>query len=326
MVSQKLIFGVILPHTLLFGGVRRFFELGEEFIHHGHEMIILTPDGLIPDWFDFSGKIDKLDNIGNYSFSALFTTEPVFLSYLLNANSIKKIFYHVGPSASLHEVLKHKEIDVFVNSTNLFLQDKKKYGIEAVKAFGGVHIPAEPKTIIDKRPTVIMCYGRLSRRGKGTHIVVKAVERIYKKGGDVSLLLFDTPIDEKSKQLIENFKSTVPFVFVLNHPVDKNAELFKKADIFVAVEKKGGWSNTAAEALASGVPVIASNTGTRDFIIDGQTGLKVWRNSYSVERAIKKMINNVALRKQLAANGREKVKSLSWQNLANFIINFVSKS
>ena len=321
---QKIIFGVILPHCQLFGGIRRFFELGEIFVREGHEMIILTPEGKAPAWFDSSCKIDKLENIGQYSFSALFTTEPLFLDSLLKGNAKNKIFYHVGPRASLKDILKHKEVTVFVNSTNMLLFDKKKYGIDAVRAFGGVHIPADIK-IIDKNkePFVIMCYGRLSRRGKGTHIVVKAAEKLYKKGYNIKLLLFDSPIDEKSKNLIQKFTSIVPHEFILNHPVKENDILFKKADVFVAVEKKGGWSNTAAEAMAAGVPVIASNTGTRDFVIHNETGLKVFRHSYFVANALIKLINDIQLRQKLATNGREKMKDFSWEQLAHYIIEYV---
>lgn len=322
---EKLSFGVILPHCQLFGGVRRFFELGEIFIREGHEMIILTPAGIEPDWFKNSSKVDKIEHIKRYKFDALFTTEPVFLEPLLKAVTKNKIFYHVGPGASLKEVLKHSEITVFANSTNIFLHDKKKYGINDVKALGGVHIPAEPKKIEDEKPFTVMCYGRLSRRGKGTHIVVKAVEKLFKKGYDVKLLLFDSPVDEKSKKLIGNFKSKAPHEFILNHPVNDNEMLFKKADVFVAVEKKGGWSNTAAEAMAAGVPVIASNTGTLDFVIDNETGLKVMRHSFFVARAIKKMIKDVDLRRRLAKKGHEKMKDLSWERLAHFIIDYVSK-
>lgn len=316
---------VILPNTKLFGGVRRFFELGEIFISMGHQMVVFTKEAKYPDWFKFSGIVDHLDNIKNYSLDCLFITEPDFLDELVNSNSKLKVFYHVGPRASLTQVLRHKEIIVFTNSTNMYLMDKKKYGIESIKAFGGVHIPKVPKQIKSTQsPFVIMCYGRLSRKGKGTGIVVKAAEKMYKSGMDVKLLLFDSPLDEKSKRLIESFKPKVPFEFVLNHPVDQNEELFKRADTFVAVEKKGGWSNTAAEALASGIPLVASNTGTNDFLITGVTGLKVWRHSYFVKKALVKLMNNLPLQQTLAENGRKKMETLSWPTLANKILDIIT--
>ena len=324
MIAESYKIGVILPHCKLFGGVRRFLELGEIFIRNGHQMFVFTPDGVAPDWFRFSGKIEKIDNLKKYKLTLLFTTEPVFLPDILKADSKLKVFYHVGPGADINVILKHPEIFIFSNSTNMFLHDKKRYGIETIKAIGGVNMPAVAKEINEpQNPFMVMCYGRLARSGKGTHIVVKAVERLYKKGFQIKLLLFDTPLDDKGKSQIEQFKTTVPFEFILDHPVGKNETLFKRADVFVAVERKGGWSNTAAEAMAAGVPLIASNTGTNDFLINNVTGLKVWRHPFFVKRAIKKLIGNLKLQRRLAKNGREKIKAFEWEQLANYIINFI---
>ena len=101
--------------------------------------------------------------------------------------------------------------------------------------------------------------------------------------------------------------------------------MFKRANVFVAVEKKGGWSNTAAEALASGVPLIASNTGTNDFLEYNVTGLKVWRHSYFVQRAILRLMGDIPLQKKLADQGREKMREFSWNTLADFILHFIEK-
>ena len=318
--------GVILPNCRLFGGVKRFFELGEIFIRKGHQMYIFTPDGIGPDWFQFSGTVDKLDNLFHYHLTLLFITEPVFLINLVNAQAALKVFYHVGPRASLSGVLKHKDIYIFSNSTNMYVYDKKKYGIETIKAIGGVHIPETAKDISsDQNPFTIMCYGRLARKGKGTNIVVKAAERLYKKGLPVKLLLFDSPLDDKGRKQLLDFKPKLPFEFIIDHPVNENAALFKRANVFVAVEKKGGWSNTAAEALASGVPLIASNTGTNDFLEDNVTGIKVWRHSYFVKRAILKLMQNIPLQKTFAKQGREKMRAFSWNTLADFILHFIEK-
>ena len=318
--------GVILPNCRLFGGVRRFFELGEIFIQKGHQMYIFTPDGVGPDWFQFSGTVDKLDNLHQYNLTLLFITEPVFIINLVNAQAALKVFYHVGPRASLSGVLKHSDIFIFSNSTNMYVYDKKKYGIETIKAIGGVHIPETAKEISsDQNPFTIMCYGRLARKGKGTNIVVKAAERLYKKGLPVKLLLFDSPLDDKGRKQLLDFKPKLPFEFIIDHPVNENAALFKRANVFVAVEKKGGWSNTAAEALASGVPLIASNTGTNDFLNDNVTGLKVWRHSYFVQRAILRLMGDIPLQKKLADQGREKMREFSWNTLADFILHFIEK-
>ena len=261
-----------------------------------------------------------MTNLPHYRLDALFFTQVEFLDDLLNANAKLKILYHIGPRVILNQVLKHKEIIIFANSSNMFELDKRKYGIRPVKAYGGIHIPEQIEVKrIEGEPFKIMAYGRLSRKGKGTSLVVKACEKLYRMGYNIKLLLFDSPLDEASREKIQRFDCNVPFEFVLNHPVQENSSLFARADAFVAAEKKGGWSNTAAEALASGVALIGTSTGTRDFLVHNQTGLRVWRHPYFIRKALERIINDPALARTLAANGREKIAAYSWTRLADFI-------
>ena len=323
--ARPLTMGAILPHSRLFGGVKRFFELGNVFRDHGHRFIIFTPEGIPPEWFSDPCRVETLNNLASYQLDALFITEPDFLEHLMAARSRLKIFYHVGPRAKLDGVLKSKEVIVFVNSTNMYALDKRRYGIEAVRALGGIHVPDLPRAGRDDgAPFTVMAYGRLTRKGKGTSLVVKACEKLYKRGYNIKLLLFDSPVDKLSREKIGKFKCAVPFEFVVDHPVSKNNELFSRADVFVAAEKKGGWSNTAAEALAAGVPLVGTATGTRDFLIHHVTGLLVWRHPYFIRKAIEKLINDPDLGRTLASNGRKKIAEFNWENLGRFIESYVS--
>ena len=320
--DRPLTVGAILPHAKLFGGVKRFFELKKMFTRKSHQFLIFTPDGMPPKWLS-SEETLKLDEINQYDFDALFITNENFLPQLVQSKARLKILYHVGPRATLHQAIRTKGITIFANSTNMYELDKRNYGIEAVKAFGGVHLPLQTKTEFFGKPFTVMAFGRLSRKGKGTSLVVKACESLYRKGYPIKLLLFDTPIDEMSEEKIKNFTCSLPFEFVINHPVERNFELFQRADVFVAAEKTGGWSNTAAEALAAGVPLIGTTTGTKDFLIHGHTGLIVWRHSYFIRRALEKLLCDPELARRLAANGRMKIEQFGWPGLADFIERYI---
>jgi glycosyltransferase involved in cell wall biosynthesis len=316
--------GVILPSAKLFGGIRRFFELGERFTQQGHRMIILTPEGIMPDWFNYNSTVDKIANISQYNFTALFAMQKEALNQLLNASASIRIFYHILKSEEIKEVIKHPEIKIFANSTNILQHDKKKYGIDAILLQGGVNLPATIKDV-SKNDDVftIMCFGRLGRMRKGTRFVVRAAEKLYRQGYEIKLLLFDTPVDEKSQKLVEKFTTRVPFEFVLNHPVAENESLFKRASVFVSAEKNAGWSNSSAEALSCGIPLIATLSGTKDFLIHNKTGLVVWRNSFSIARALKKLIKDKQLRVKLSINGRKKIESYGWDDLAAKILSYI---
>ena len=314
--------GVILPHTKLYGGVKRFLELGNIFIELGHTFTVYTEEGKAPSWYDFKGETKTFADLKKDDIDALFTTEVKFLEQLTTAHAKRKILYHVRITEKIRKAFKYPDIEFFACSTNIYLYDKKKYGIEPFKALGGVNVENyQEKTdySVKGRPFCVMAYGRLAERVKGTKYVVKACEKLYKKGYNIKLLLFDTAISEKAQKLIDNFSADVPFEFVQNHPFDKNSELFNQADVFIAAEKHAGWSNTVAEAMACALPVIATKAGTYDLLIDGITGLRTLRYSFLIRRKLKVLIENEDLRERLGKAARKNVENFDWHVLARNI-------
>ena len=312
---------VILPHTQLYGGVKRFLELGNIFIGKGHDFNVFTEEGLYPDWFNFKGTVDKIDQLS--AADVIFYTDPNYTELVKKADAKRKIFYFVKGHEDLSE-MKKANIEIFANSTNMYKEAKKRFGIEAFKAYGGINLNLydSPKPFEQRdssQPFTIIAYGRLNKRNKGTKYVVKACEMVYKTNKNIKLLLFDSPQDEAMKLAIKNFTASVPFEFILNQPIEKNHEMFKRADLFVSAERKAGWANTAVEALASGVPVVATKAGTRDFLFHKVTGLVTYRNSFLIAQAIRKMIKNEVLRLKLAKAGCEEIKQFNWNKLASNI-------
>ncbi len=316
--------GTILPHTKLYGGVKRFLELGNIFFEKGHRPIIFTPDGLKPTWFNYKGDVVNFEHLPLQKLDAIFFTEPEFLPQALSSPAFRKIFYFINPKESLRSFKKHCEIEIFANSFGLVNIAKKRFGYDAFPAFGGINLKNHnPKPNNDRdtdSPFVVMAYGRLARGVKGTKYVVRACKRLVRRGYKVELLLFDTPVTEKMLKRNSEFKTSIPYTFIQNHPVDKNQDLYHKADVFVAAEGKAGWSNTAAEAMACGIPVIGTTAGTGNFLFHNETGLVVSQNSRQIANAIEQLINNESLREQLAHNGRKKIEEFDWEILADTII------
>src|SRR5688572_14257265 len=112
-------FGAILPHTLLFGGVKHFLELGNVFEQQGIKFYVFTPEGKPAEWFNYTGKTEKLSQLSQYTFDLLFISEEVFLPDLLASKSTLKVFYHISQK-SIREVLKHKEIHIMANSSTVY--------------------------------------------------------------------------------------------------------------------------------------------------------------------------------------------------------------
>jgi len=113
-------------------------------------------------------------------------------------------------------------------------------------------------------------------------------------------------------------KSPVPHEFHLNLPQSKMAWLYSQGDIFVSAERRAGWSNTTAEAMACQIPVVCSRSGTRDFAFHNQTALVVpFPHPLFLRYQIKKLLKDEKLRLRIARAGYEKMQKFSWSALAD---------
>ncbi len=326
-----MILGVLLPHTKLYGGVKRFLELGNVFVAKGHRFIVFTPDGKGPDWFDYKGEMSTFGQLGGTNLDALWTTTVKLMPTVMQSKARHKIFYHVRKSDDVRKIMKDPEAEVFACSTNVYDYDLRKYGRKAFKAIGGVtlanyHPKADYK--VQDRPFVVMAYGRIVERVKGTHYVVSACERLYAKGYDIKLLLFDTPVDEGAARRIKAFTCKCPFEFVTGHPFDRNSELFNRADCFVSAEnpRYSGWNNTVAEAMACALPVITTKAGTLDLIRDKHNGIRSARWVFCFSRHIKELYADEALRRKYGQAARQTIQEYDWSTVADRILDYFGKA
>jgi glycosyltransferase involved in cell wall biosynthesis len=318
--------GVILPHTRLYGGVKRFIELGKIFSAKGHTFTLYTPDGIPPNWTTANLRVATFEALAEEELDVLFITDRKNKEILLNSKARYKIFYHVSLTHKSRKMVRDKRLHIFACSSNVARYDKWVFGVKPFLAAGGIDTARFfPQKIVQAREDgifTILMYGRLSEKIKGTRLIVKACERLYPKYPNLRLLLFDTPVNASMAKAIEDFKTNVPFDFILNHPVEQNLSIFHRADLFVAAEKGAGWANTVAEAMASGIPVVSTKAGTADIVIPGKTGVLVRRNVAAIAKGIEKMIESPELRHELAINARRHIEQFDWQILGDRIISW----
>ena len=91
--------------------------------------------------------------------------------------------------------------------------------------------------------------------------------------------------------------------------VSDPAPFYRAADVFVQPSHFEALGNTAIEAMASGLPVIASGVGgLADFCVDEQTALlHEPRSPQSLAAALTRMLDDAALRTRLSDAGRRTV-------------------
>ena len=323
--------GVLLPHTKLYGGVKRFLELGNIFVEKGHDFCVYTPDAEPPQWFSYKGRMATFSEAATDTLDALFTTTTAYVPMLDASHARHKIFYHVRIREQLRDIARNPGIEIFACSTNVYEHDLRRYHRQDFMAVGGVTMANyQPKTdysISDGRPFVVMGYGRIAERVKGTKYVVKACERLYRKGYNIRLLLFDTALSAAWQQKLDSFTCRCPFDFVQNHPFDRNSELFNRADCFVSAEnpKYSGWNNTVAEAMACALPVVTTKAGTKDLLRDGENGILSARWTFCFEKHIARLYADEALRRRLGTAARQHVQQFDWRIVADRILQHISQ-
>jgi glycosyltransferase involved in cell wall biosynthesis len=112
----------------------------------------------------------------------------------------------------------------------------------------------------------------------------------------------------------------LPDIYFLGRvPKNDLVYAYLSADIFVFPTLEEGLGIALLEAMASGLPVVASRTsGVSDVVINGKTGILVSpRNIEALADAIIKVLNNEELKKKIGKNAQEYAEiNFNWQNIA----------
>jgi len=307
----------VLPTLEIFGGVRRYLELGNELTARGHEFVLFVEmqnkeEIRCPMWLNCKFDIRHAGWIGDHNtkdFDVAIASEECF-SHFRNIKAKKRIYYCI--SDNVNELSLSISDIVAVNSTRQ-MNNMKERGISAVDWIGGINIE-QFKPGVGRRllPPQITLQGKWTKY-KATGYAIRAIEIAAKK----CPLIF-TPFAKKEYNNVARCKSDVRKYFA--YPGKKIANIYCESTITIAIELSAGWSNVAAESMSCGTPVICGTIGTRDFAIDRETVLIVKEKDVnSISTAIVELLRNKDLYNKLSVNGREKIKEFSWQKVADKI-------
>lgn len=121
---------------------------------------------------------------------------------------------------------------------------------------------------------LLLYVGRLSRE-KGVDVLIEAMRRISATRPDIGLVIVGAGPERKA---LEKQAQNLPQVFFLGfRDWDQLPRFYAVADLFVLPSRREPWGLVVNEAMASGLPVIASRKvgAAYDLIIQGENGYVV---------------------------------------------------
>lgn len=229
MDSTKLHIAAVVPNLDKRGGVRRFLELGNELVALGHQYTIFTEAGCKENfnWFPFKGEI-KNWQIDEIKADYILIGDPQLLPVTDKMKG--KIFVIVIAGGPYKEMYRQYYLHFeFIVNNGMFLVD---YPFAHVWEFGVNTNHFKPKH-----------------------------RKVLFYGGD------GAP-QHKQRDIILKELSDVPGIELIELKNLNNDELIRAyhdADYFVSWELPGGWSNTSAEAIACGIPVVSNGNNCEPF-------------------------------------------------------------
>ena len=186
---------------------------------------------------------------------------------------------------------------------------------EAARA--ALDFPAEERLLI--------AVGRIEPL-KGFDILVRALAEMTERER-VRLLVIGG--DERAAPELARLRAIAEEVGVTDRvhfpgsiPHERLAVYYNAADVVVIPSFSESFGLVALEAMASGVPVVASRVGGLTVTVaDGRTGYLVpWRCPEPFAEKIDLLLCNDALRRALGAAGVESVKEYAWENVASALL------
>ena len=109
---------------------------------------------------------------------------------------------------------------------------------------------------------------------------------------------------------------------------EKLTSFYGLADVFVLPSLNEGMSNTMLEALASGLPIVATVTGgTEELVTDGENGLYIEKESPTdIALKLEIILTDEGLRKKMGEASRARAERMSWGSVAKQYVSFYEKT
>jgi len=213
-------------------------------------------------------------------------------------------------------------------AADLVRRGMSRSGIEVIP--NGVDLEVlSPPAPEERFPEPTLLYlGRL-KRYKCIDLLLRAVASLAQRGTSCRLLVAGRGNDRARLEALRDtlgLEDEVEFLGFVSE--EKKRELLRKSWINLLTSVKEGWGISNLEAAACGTPTIASDVpGTRDSVVDGQTGLLVPHGDVeTLTRRIEELITDEGKRMRLGAGARAFAENFSWDDSARAMERFLLRN
>lgn len=169
---------------------------------------------------------------------------------------------------------------------------------------------------IDDPSIVLTTVGNLNVK-KGVHVIIEALALLCDSGKQIVLhVVGDGPEKKRLRILSESLGVADNVNFVGSVPHSEITQYLKKTNIFVFASYSEGRANVLLEAMASGLPIVASDIEANQELIKHRDNGYLFETGEPLDLADKltELIASKAIRKQLGLTARKyiEINGLSW--------------
>jgi glycosyltransferase involved in cell wall biosynthesis len=328
------------------------YNLAKHLAKRGHEIYVITSyDEGFPDIYTENGFYvhrilwSAIRIIGVVSFHVkvffrIRTIKPdiVQVQYIdmgISAWLIKKILripYVVwGRGSDINQLNRFSRIKakpilqnanaILALTENMRIKLKNIYNTEIYIVPNGIDLEEyKGSTTIPDRKTGtknILFVGSL-RPVKGVQYLINSMKKIHEELPDARLILVGDGEEREHLEALSiqlGLQKYVEFIGIVSH--EKVKTFMQQADVFVLPSLSEGFPNVILEAMACGLPIIASHVGGIPDIITNDTNgyLVEVKDTNDMANKILLLLSDDALRKKISDNNRNLVKKYTWENV-----------
>jgi glycosyltransferase involved in cell wall biosynthesis len=252
------------------------------------------------------------------------TSHERFLADLLDEETKKwGVPRHRGPESHLRYVeAEYDEADIITVPSGFARNSFVSMGVDPAK----VRVTPYGAELRDYAPTTkrddvfrILFVGTVCIR-KGVQYLLEAVSQLKLPNAELCIRGADAP---ETAQLLRAYRGSIPLRRVEPAPRAAMKDLYSQASVFVLPSVEDGFGLVICQAMACGVPVIASrNSGGPDVITDGRDGVLVdARSSRAIRDHLLELYEHPAKRQAMGAAARRAIERVGgWSGYADSFI------